>query len=311
MKSVYIINGFLESGKTEFIKFTMQQQYFQIDGKTLLLVCEEGENEYERDLLAATNTYMEVIEDKESLSSSKLMELEKKYKPERIIIEYNGMWQASDLKLPWHWKIGQQITIIDTSTFPMYLNNMRSLISDMVKKSEMIIFNRCDGLKGQDLATYKRSMMALNRNAEIIFEDSNGEVSATLDEELPYDVNASVIELTDKTYGIWFFDMLDTPERYEGKTVKFLATVVRPEGFASGHFVPGRSAMTCCADDIAFLGFVSKWKDADQYKNGDWVTITAVLKTEYWEDYQGEGPVLYATEVVPAKKPKEEVLNLV
>ena len=105
--------------------------------------------------------------------------------------------------------------------------------------------------------------------------------------------------------------MLDTPDRYEGKVVKFLATVVKPDGFPEGHFVPGRSAMTCCADDIAFLGFVSKWKDAKQYKSGDWVTVTAVVKHEYWADYNGVGPVLYATEVTSAKAPKEEVLNLV
>lgn len=51
MKPVYIINGFLESGKTEFITYTLSQPYFQIRGKTLLIVCEEGEVEYEEVLL--------------------------------------------------------------------------------------------------------------------------------------------------------------------------------------------------------------------------------------------------------------------
>ena len=51
MKPVYVINGFLESGKTEFISFTLAQPYFQVRGKTLLIVCEEGENEYEEALL--------------------------------------------------------------------------------------------------------------------------------------------------------------------------------------------------------------------------------------------------------------------
>ena len=168
MKAVYIINGFLESGKTEFITFTMQQPYFRSKGKTLLLLCEEGENEYDEELLAATNTVVEVIESSSDLNSSNLLSLEKKYKPERIIIEYNGMWPYKDLKLPWHWKIGQQITIINAATFPMYYNNMRSMIGDMVRKSELIIFNRCDGIK--DLASYKRNMMALNRSAEIVLK---------------------------------------------------------------------------------------------------------------------------------------------
>ena len=257
MKSVFLINGFLESGKTEFLTFTISQDYFQIRGTTLLLVCEQGEKEYDEELLKKTHTVVEYIEDKEGISASKLIGYEMKYKPERILIEYNGMWQKADLKLPWHWKIDQQVTLIDASTFPMYFGNMRSLINDMVNGSELIIFNRCDGITEQ-LPTYKRNIMALNRDAEIIFEDSNGEVTTTIEEELPYDCNADLIELDDKTYGIWFFDMMDTPDRYEGKKVKFLGRVVKPEGFEKGHFVPGRSAMTCCAEDIAFLGFVAK-----------------------------------------------------
>ena len=175
MKSVFLINGFLESGKTEFLTFTISQDYFQIRGTTLLLVCEQGEKEYDEELLKKTHTVVEYIEDKEGISASKLIGYEMKYKPERILIEYNGMWQKADLKLPWHWKIDQQVTLIDASTFPMYFGNMRSLINDMVNGSELIIFNRCDGITEQ-LPTYKRNIMALNRDAEIIFEDSNGEV---------------------------------------------------------------------------------------------------------------------------------------
>ncbi|MCR5848130.1 MAG: GTPase [Lachnospiraceae bacterium] len=310
MKNVFVINGFLEAGKTEFIRFTISQPYFQTTNTTLLIQCEEGEKEIEEEILRKTHTVVEVIENKEDLTSSKLLNLEKKHKPERIIIEYNGMWQMSDLKMPWHWKLAQQVTIINAATFNMYFANMRSLISDMVKKSELIIFNRCDGLN-KDLPTYKRNIMALNRNAEIVFEDSNGEINTTLDEELPFDVNAPVIELVDETYGIWFFDCLDNFDRYNGKTIRFLGQVVKPETMEKGYFVPGRSAMTCCADDIAFLGFICKTDEAEKYKKGDWVTVTAQIKIEYWKDYNGEGPVLYAKSVESAKAPKEEVINLV
>ena len=309
MKSVFIINGFLESGKTEFIKFTMQQEYFRIKGKTMILLCEEGEVEYEEDLLKQTNSVVEVIEKKEDLLGSTLLNLEKKHKPDRIIIEYNGMWPMANLKLPWHWKVNQQITIINAATWPMYYTNMRSLIGDMVRKSEMIMFNRCDGIK--DLASYKRNMRALNRDAEIIFEDSNGEVTATMEEELPFDVKKDRIDLTEATYGIWFFDMLDTPDRYEGKTVSFLAHVAKPAGFHEGCFVPGRHAMTCCAEDIAFLGFVAKYEKASEIKDGNWYNVTATVKHEYWADYKGVGPVLYIDEITPANAPKEEIINLV
>ena len=310
MKNVFVINGFLEAGKTEFIRFTITQPYFQTTNTTLLIMCEEGEVEIEEEILRKTHTVIEVIDNKEDLNSTTLLNLEKKHKPERIIIEYNGMWQMSDLKMPWHWKLAQQVTIINAATFNMYFANMRSLISDMVKRSELIIFNRCDGLN-KDLPTYKRNVMALNRNAEIVFEDKNGEINTTLDEELPFDVNAPVIELVDETYGIWFFDCLDNPDRYEGKTIKFLANVVKPDNMEKGYLVPGRSAMTCCAEDIAFLGFICKTDESDKYKKGDWITITAQIKMEFWKDYNGVGPVLYAKEIIPAKAPKEEVINLV
>ena len=142
MKSVYIINGFLESGKTEFISYTLGQPYFHIKGKTLLILCEEGEIEYDDFLLRSSRTELELIEDEEDFTPSHLIELEKKHKPERIIIEYNGMWNYKNMKLPWHWTVEQQVTTIDASTFPMYYNNMKTFLAEMVRKSELIIFNR-------------------------------------------------------------------------------------------------------------------------------------------------------------------------
>ena len=101
MKPVYMINGFLESGKTGFIAFTLGQPYFQTKGKTLLIVCEEGELEYDPALLSKTRTVMEVIEEEEDFNPTRLTELEKKHKPDRIIIEFNGMWNYKEVKLPW------------------------------------------------------------------------------------------------------------------------------------------------------------------------------------------------------------------
>ena len=170
MKAVYIINGFLDSGKTEFITYTLAQPYFQAKGTTLIISCEEGEIEYDAALLQKTRAVLEVIEDEEEFSSNRLLELEKKHKPDRIIIEYNGMWNFKEMKLPWHWKVEQQITMIDGSTFPMYYNNMRSLLVEMVRGSEMVIFNRCD--RDMDLNSYKRNIKAVNPKADIIFEDS-------------------------------------------------------------------------------------------------------------------------------------------
>lgn len=307
MKPVYVINGFLESGKTEFIRYTLAQPYFQIKGRTLLIVCEEGEVEYEDKLLSKSRTDMVVIDEEEDFNTSHLIELEKKYKPERIIIEYNGMWNFKNMKLPWHWTVEQQITTIDASTFPMYFTNMKSLLAEMIRKSEMIIFNRCDGV--EDLSVYKRNVKAINQQADIIFEDAQGEINQIFEDDLPYNLNDPIIELDNQGYGIWYLDSLDNLDRYIGKTIKFTAMVLKPKEFPKGFFVPGRMAMTCCAEDMAFLGFACEYDKADTLTEKQWVKVTAKVAKEYFADYEGEGPVLKAISVEQTKAPKEPVIS--
>ncbi len=307
MKPVYIINGFLESGKTEFISFTLAQPYFQIKGTTLILMCEEGENEIDVKLLKKSRTVLEIIENEEDFTPALMTELEKKYKADRIIIEYNGMWNFKELKLPWYWKVEQQITMIDGSTFPMYYNNMRSLFAEMVRKSEMIIFNRCDGI--EELNVYKRNIKAVNPKADVIFEDANGEIDEIFEEDLPYDLNQEIIELDNQGYGIWFLDSMDHLERYIGKKLQFVAMVLKPEHFPDNYFVPGRMAMTCCEDDIAFLGYACEFEGAAALEQKEWVKVTATVTKAYWEDYKGEGPILRAISVEKTKAPKEEVIS--
>lgn len=309
MKPVYIINGFLESGKTEFITYTLAQPYFQVRGTTLLILCEEGEIEYDPMLLKRSRTVLEVIEEEEDFVSNRLIELEKKHKPERIVIEYNGMWNYKEMKLPWHWKIEQQVTTINAATFPVYFTNMKSLLAEQIRKSELIIFNRCDGVK--DLSSYKRNVKAINPAADIVFEDANGEVNEIMEEELPYDLKADVIELDNTSYGVWYLDAMDHMERYEDKTLSFLAMVLKPKQFPKGYFVPGRMAMTCCAEDMAFLGYACAYEGADALEDQQWVKVTATAEKRYFEGYQGEGPVLHALKVEQAKAPKEEVISFV
>lgn len=308
MKPVYVINGFLESGKTEFISFTLAQPYFQIRGKTLLILCEEGENEYDDELLKRSRTEIELIDEEADFNPSRLLELEKKHKPERIIIEFNGMWNYKNVKLPWHWKIEQQITTIDGSTFPMYYTNMRSLLAEMIRKSELIIFNRCDDVRN-DLNTYKRNIKAVNPSADVVFEDSNGEIDEIFEEDLPYDLQQDTIILDNTGYGIWYLDSMDHPERYVGKKLQFVAMVLKPENFPDNYFVPGRMAMTCCADDMAFLGYACEFAGAGALEQKEWVRVTATVTKEYREDYNGEGPVLHAVSVEKTKAPKEEIIS--
>ncbi len=307
MIPVYMINGFLESGKTQFIKYTLSQPYFQTTGRTLLILCEEGEEEYEEALLKRSRTVVELIEEEEDFNPDSLKYLEKKVKPERVVIEFNGMWNPKNINIPSDWKIEQQITLINAATFSNYFTNMRSLVAEHVRKSELIIFNRCE--ESQDLPNYKRNVKAVNAAADIIFENEEGEINVSLAEDLPYDLNADVIKLDDKGYAIWYIDIMDNLERYEGKTVDYIGNVLKPPQMPSDMFVPGRMAMTCCSDDMAFLGFICRWKGAKDIPEKEWVRVRAKISIEPMEAYHGEGPVLYAESVESVKEPKDPVID--
>lgn len=303
---LFLINGFLEAGKTEFLSYTMSQDYFQAEGKTLLIVCEEGDTEYDEELLKSTRTSVVYADSIDQITPERLTELELLYNPERVLIEWNGMWNQDDLKIPEDWTIYQQITIIDMSTFDLYVKNMKPLLAAMVRNTELIICNRCDGI--EDLEKYKRMLKSMNTRCDIVFEDENGEISQLSEEDLPYDLNAEVIEIEPEAYGIWYIDCMDKPERYVDKTVEFTAMVLKSPEFPKNYFVPGRMAMTCCADDMTFLGYVCKAREARNLETKQWVKVRAKVALEYWQDYGGEGPVLYAEEVVLAE-PVEAVVE--
>lgn len=306
-KPVYIINGFLDSGKTEFFRYTMSQPYFQTKGLTLLIVCEEGENEYEEALLAKTNTVLEVIEEESDFTPATLMALEAKHDPERVLIEWNGMWNFREVKLPKAWQQEQQITMIDATTFAMYYTNMKSLLADQLRNSDLILFNRADGI--EDLPGYKRNVKAVNQRAEIIFEGEKGEIDVTLDEDLPYDLHADPIELNNFGFGNFYLDALDHVERYLGKRIRFKGMVMKPGGIPAGCFVPGRFVMTCCAQDIQVLGFACEFAGANELQEKSWVEVTARVDKKFVEAYGGEGPYLVAETVEQAQPPKTEIID--
>ncbi|MCI6004824.1 MAG: GTP-binding protein [Blautia sp.] len=306
---IYLITGFLESGKTTFLNFTLQQDYFYIEGKTLLILCEEGEEEYDMEALKLANTVVEVIEKEEDLTTERLAAMDIIHQPERVIVEYNGMWLASkfeQMKKPEGWGIEQEITCVDASTFQMYMNNMKSLFMDMARNSDMVVFNRCR--QGDPLASYRRSIKVANQRAEVIFEDEEGEIDDIFQDEMPFDINAPVIEILPEDYGIWFVDAMDHPETYVGKTVRFKGRALKPRGMGSKFFIPGRTAMTCCADDTTFLGYVCKSAYTPKLREGQWVEVTAKIAFENRMEYQGEGIVLYAEDVKPCDALAEEMV---
>lgn len=308
---VYVINGFLESGKSSFFAYTLGQPYFQTKGRTLLILCEEGEVEFSKPLLDQTRTDKAVIENAEEFTPAALMALNAKYQPERILIEWNGMWNFKEFRLPHAMMLEQQITCIDASTFGMYYQNlgMRSLLFEELKNSELVMFNRCDDIDEETLVKYKRNVQAICQQAELIFEDANGEIDMTTEEDLPFDINQDVIDLQGLNYGIWYLDAMEHPDRYAGKKIRYQGLVAVPDGFPKGYFVPGRMAMTCCAQDMQFLGYACQYDNSSDLKEKDWVTVTADVEKEAFDPYEGEGIVLHAVSVEPAAQPEDPVIN--
>ena len=183
---------------------------------------------------------------------------------------------------------------------------MKSIFMDMVRNTDMVVFNRCK--KGDPLPTYRRGIKVANQRAEVIFEDEQGELDDIFEDEMPFDINAPVIDILPEDYGIWFVDAMDHPETYVGKTVRFKGRALKPRGMGSKFFVPGRTAMTCCADDTTFLGYVCKSAYTPKIAEGAWVEVTAKVAFERRMEYQGEGIVLYAENVQICDPLEEEMV---
>lgn len=306
---VYMFMGFLESGKTTFANETLIERGFTEGEPTLLLVCEEGIEEYDEEYLKSQNIFVEYI-DEDKLNTEYLLDLQDKYNPTRVMIEYNGTWKVDKLfgiRVPKGWTVVQVITFVDSTTFDVYMSNMKAMMMEQLSTADMIIFNRCD--ENTKKAEYRRSIKAFNRRAQVIFENKDG--LADVDDEevfLPYDINQPVIELEDEDFGIFYIDACDNPDKYVGKKIIFKAMAHKPKNYKENEFVPGRFAMTCCADDIAFIGFKTYFQAAKHLHDRQWIKVTGTISKEYYQDFEGEGPVINATKVEPAKPAEDELV---
>ncbi len=306
---IYLITGFLESGKTSFIRDVLDSPDFADGARTLLLLCEEGEEEYDEARLKRRGIEIVRVEKEEDLTTAFLEQCGKKYRPARVFVEFNGMWDAKkfgEMKLPRRWEIVQVITLVDGSTFEMYLANMRSILSNIFAYTEMVIFNRCS--LDMDLQKFRRTVKAVNQGAMLGFEDEMGRQLDIGKAQPPYDLSADVIQIDDQDFGLWYLDLADSPERYKNRTVQFLGKVMIPRQFPKDCFIPGRNAMTCCENDIRFIGYICRAKGMALPAQKQWVKITAKVSYEYMAEYRGEGPVLVAQKIEPAQAPQTDLV---
>ena len=307
---VYLFTGFMDSGKTSLITQTLQENDFGIGYRSLIIACEDGDEEYDEEALAKNKITVVGVESEEEFTEEYLKDCDETIKPDQVFIEYNGTWEAAkilEMKLPKGWEIVQSLATVDASTFEMYLNNMRAMMMEQVFHTDVVIFNRCTA--DTPKAKFRRTIKAVNRRAQIVYEREDGTIDESDADELPYDLEQDVIEITDADYGIFYLDVQDNPQKYEGKTVRFLGLVYRPDKFGKKPMmVPGRFAMTCCAEDIQFIGLKCKYENAMEIPHKSWVYVTAQIHNEFAKEYRGKGPVLYAKEVVKAEEPEDSLV---
>jgi len=303
-KPIYLFTGFLESGKTQMIQETLEDKNFNDGSKFLLIVCEEGIEEYDPSRFCAPNVQQVLVENESDLTPALLAAYEKKYDFDRLVIEYNGMWQLETLyaALPRNWYIFQQLFFADASTILNFNANMRSLVFDKLKDADTVMFNRVDGADRNELHKLVR---AVSRRTKIAYDVGDELEYDDIEDPLPFDVNAPVVVIDDRDYAFFYRDMGESLPEYHGRTVKFKGLVARNAKLGKKAIVIGRHVMTCCADDITYSGVVCNFKGDVPYKTGEWLIVTAEIRVEKHPLYGGEGPVLYAKDASLTREPRD------
>ena len=305
---VYAFTGFLDSGKTKFIQETLEDPRFNAGERTLLLVFEEGEEEYDFSAYPHQNVYLEVL-DQQSVTGKELQALAKKYKAQRVVAELNGMQMVGDLytRFPEDWIVAQEVMFADSTTFMAYNANMRNLVMDKLVGAQMVVFNRLE--QGADTMPFHKIARAANRRVDILYDYTDGTTAFDdIQDPLPFDINAPVIEIKDEDYALWYRDITEEPQKYDGKTVCFKAQVAMLRREKNGMFAPGRFVMTCCEDDIQFCGIPCRYSGASKLESRSWVRVNARISAEKHPLYKGDlGPVLTAISVGPAAPAEPDV----
>ncbi|MDO5446013.1 MAG: GTPase [Eubacteriales bacterium] len=305
---VYLFTGFLESGKTKFIQETLEDRRFCKGERTLLIVCEEGEEEYAPDQFADKNVFVRSIEDKADLTEDNLRAMVKETRADRALIEYNGMWMLDDLygAMPEDWAVYQEFMFADATTFLAYNANMRQLVFDKLKSAEFVVFNRFT--PDMDKMSYHKIVRGASRRADIAYESPKGDVAYDdIQDPLPFDLNAPVTEIGDEDYAVWYRDMSEEPEKYENKTVCFKGRAIRRDKLPKGCIVLGRHVMTCCEADIQFAALVCQIDDPETITDNTWMKVTAKINFKWHKAYKRRGPVLTFLEGSPCEAPDPEV----
>ena len=305
---VYLFTGFLEAGKTKFIQETLEDKRFNKGEPTLLLVCEEGIEEYEPEEFSGHRVKLKAVENEADLTPENLTNWLAQAQAERVLVEYNGMWMLDSLygALPEGWLVAQEFMFADANTFLSYNANMRQLTYDKLKSAELVVFNR---FKPElDKMDFHKIVRAASRRADIAYEGADGSVAYDdIEDPLPFDLDAPVVEIADRDYAIWYRDVSEEPKKYVGKTVRVKMRCVKRRGVQAGWEVTGRHVMTCCEADIAFTAFICDFRTIPDMPDDGWFIVTAKMDYKFNRAYGRKGPILVAESAEACEAPDPSV----
>lgn len=305
---VYLFTGFLDAGKTKFIQETLEDPRFNTGERTLLVMCEDGEEEYNPDLFASGNVYILPIEDAQELNEKNLASALKKNRCSRVLVEYNGMWLLDELfkVLPKGWFVAQEFFFADANTILTYNANMRNLVGDKLRSCELVVFNRME--PGTDIMPYHKLVRGMSRSADIAYEAPDGQVQYDeIVDPLPFDINDNPCIIEDRDYALWYRDMSEEMDKYDGKTVSVKGAAVIRRDLGKDEFIFGRDVMTCCIDDVQFAGLVVRTNGHKKPLNREWINLTAKIDICDSPVYGRRGPVLTCLSWSDAIEPDEPI----
>lgn len=305
---VFVINGFLEAGKTQFILSTIYRDEFYKRGSTLLLVCEDVENEYDEKKLEAFKTKIIYLNENQ-MNANELNKIFIANKANRIVIEMNMMFDQSKISFPNYFAISQYITIIDGLTFPSYYANMRQKFIDVIKLSDVVAFTK---LKNRDSLTNYQTGLKI-ANSQCFYCLINEECISTQEAfvtPLPFDKNKNEIIIEDNDFGTFYIDTFDNRSDYENKIVTFNAWVVKSDKLKSNEFIAGRKVLNCCADDIQLFGFLVNDSLNLNLTNDSWVKLKGICHNEFNKEYNEDEIIITPIEITHIKEIKNPILDL-
>ena len=307
---VYLFTGFLEAGKTRLVQETMEDSDFNAGEPTLILLCEEGEEELDPSSFAGgpEKVSIRTVDSLEEINEAAFKKWQKEFSFRRVLVEYNGMWQIGEFytRMPKNFVVYQEIMLADSTTFLTYNANMRSLAVDKMQGAEMVIFNRVTA--ATDTMALHKIVRGISRSVPITYEHTDGTiVPDNIVDPLPFDINAEVIEIADRDFALFFRDITEEMSKYNGKTVRYRALIGRDARLGEDSFVAGRQIMTCCADDIAYNAFIAVLGEPCPLEHGDWAFVEARIVIEPHKLYRNPGPVLYVKSIEKTDAPEQTV----